>query len=63
MIDEPGFAGLIFSHLGKNSINIRAISQGSSEISISFIVDRKNELKDQRHRRRKSATSGEKENK
>ena len=44
MIDKPGFAGLIFSHLGKNNINIIAISQGSSEISISFIVEKKKEL-------------------
>ena len=34
----PGVAGQIFTVLGKSSINILSISQGSSECSISFVV-------------------------
>ena len=37
----PGVAGRAFSVLGKNDINIEMISQGASEINISFIVDNK----------------------
>ena len=36
--------GNIFSELGKNNINIIAISQGSSEISITIVVHTSNEL-------------------
>lgn len=35
----PGVAGRIFSILGDEQINVIAIAQGSSEVSISFIVD------------------------
>ncbi len=37
----PGIAGRTFSVLGKNKVNIEMISQGASEINISFIVDNK----------------------
>ena len=45
MIKQYGISGKIFTILGNNSINIKAISQGSSEISISFIVDKFDEIK------------------
>jgi aspartate kinase len=35
----PGIAGHIFSALGKEEINVIAIAQGSSEYSISIVVD------------------------
>lgn len=38
---QPGVAGKIFSALGKNSINIRSIAQGTDEISILVGVDNK----------------------
>ncbi|MBW2989506.1 aspartate kinase [Candidatus Woesearchaeota archaeon] len=41
MNNVPGISGRIFSILGKNKINIEMISQGASEINISFIVDNK----------------------
>lgn len=34
----PGVAGKVFSKLGENNVNVIAIAQGSSEVSISFIV-------------------------
>ena len=34
----PGTAGRVFTAMGKKGINIMAIAQGSSELSISFIV-------------------------
>ena len=39
MAGTPGIAGAVFSTLGKESINIIAIAQGSSEYNISFLVD------------------------
>ena len=44
MIKNPIVMGNIFSELGKNNINIIAISQGSSEISITIVVHTSNEL-------------------
>jgi len=41
MSHVPGISGRTFSVLGKNKINIEMISQGASEINISFIVDNK----------------------
>jgi bifunctional aspartokinase / homoserine dehydrogenase 1 len=38
MRHTPGIAGAIFSVLGEQSINIIAIAQGSSEVSISLVV-------------------------
>ncbi len=41
MRDTPGIAGRVFSALGDDRVNILAIAQGSSEVSISLIVDAK----------------------
>ena len=41
MRKTPGIAGRTFSALGKNKVNIEMISQGASEINITFIVDGK----------------------
>jgi len=38
MKSTPGVAGQIFSALGRHNINVIAIAQGSSEVSISFVV-------------------------
>ncbi|MDA3616100.1 bifunctional aspartate kinase/homoserine dehydrogenase I [Polluticaenibacter yanchengensis] len=38
MKSMPGTSGLMFSTLGKNGINIRAIAQGSSERNISAVI-------------------------
>ncbi|OGO94069.1 MAG: bifunctional aspartate kinase/homoserine dehydrogenase I [Coxiella sp. RIFCSPHIGHO2_12_FULL_44_14] len=40
MVGNPGIAGKIFSMLARANINIRAISQGSSERNISVVVHR-----------------------
>ncbi|HKZ70324.1 MAG TPA: ACT domain-containing protein, partial [Anaerolineales bacterium] len=37
----PGIAGRIFSALGSAKVNVIAIAQGSSECSISLVVDPK----------------------
>jgi aspartate kinase len=39
MKHTPGIAGKIFSALGQQNVNVIAIAQGSSECSISLIVD------------------------
>ena len=39
MSHTPGIAGRTFTALGRNKINIEMISQGASEINITFIVD------------------------
>jgi len=36
-----GVAGKVFSQLGNNGVNVLAIAQGSSEVSISLVVDTK----------------------
>jgi len=41
MKNTPGIAGRIFTAMGKNHISIEMISQGASEINISFIIDGK----------------------
>lgn len=38
MIHTPGVAGKIFTLLGDNGVNVIAIAQGSSEVSISLVV-------------------------
>jgi aspartokinase/homoserine dehydrogenase 1 len=38
MKSHPGISGRMFSALGKNGVNVRAISQGSSERNISAVV-------------------------
>ncbi len=35
----PGVAGRIFTALGRESVNIMAIAQGSSEYNISLVVE------------------------
>ncbi|KXK16065.1 MAG: aspartokinase [Chloroflexi bacterium OLB14] len=39
MKHTPGVAGKVFSQLGNNGVNVLAIAQGSSEVSISLVVD------------------------
>jgi aspartokinase/homoserine dehydrogenase 1 len=39
MRHTPGVAGRIFGQLGNNQVNVLAIAQGSSEVSISLVVD------------------------
>jgi bifunctional aspartokinase / homoserine dehydrogenase 1 len=39
MRHTPGVAGRIFSQLGNCEVNVLAIAQGSSEVSISLVVD------------------------
>lgn len=41
MKNHQGLSGRMFSSLGKNNINIRAIAQGASERNISAVIDRK----------------------
>ena len=41
MVGTPGIAGRIFSALGDAGISILSIAQGSSERSISFVIDKK----------------------
>jgi len=39
MRSTPGVAGQIFSQLGRRGVNVLAIAQGSSEVSISLVVN------------------------
>ncbi len=39
MKSQPGTSGKMFSILGKNNVNIRAIAQGASERNISAVID------------------------
>jgi aspartokinase/homoserine dehydrogenase 1 len=41
MLHTPGIAGKIFTTLGDNDVNVRAIAQGSSELNITIIIARK----------------------
>jgi aspartate kinase len=41
MRNTPGIAGRLFTALGDQKVNIIAIAQGSSEVSISLVVDAK----------------------
>ena len=45
MRNMQGIAGKLFGVLGKNGVNIKAIAQGSSELNISFVISKKDELK------------------
>ena len=40
MCGRPGIAGRLFNALGDAEINVLAIAQGSSEMNISFVIDR-----------------------
>ena len=39
MRHTPGVSGKVFSQLGNSGVNVLAIAQGSSEVSISLVVD------------------------
>ena len=39
MVHKPGVAGLLFTTLGNNNINIRAIAQGSAETNITMVIE------------------------
>ena len=41
MKSHQGISGKMFSTLGKNNVNIRAIAQGASERNISAVIDKK----------------------
>ncbi|SMO41045.1 bifunctional aspartate kinase/homoserine dehydrogenase I [Solitalea koreensis] len=41
MRSQPGVSGKMFSALGRNGINVRAIAQGSSEKNISAVINEK----------------------
>jgi aspartokinase/homoserine dehydrogenase 1 len=43
MQHRPGIAAKIFGALGQKEINVKAISQGSSERNISIVIDRQDE--------------------
>jgi aspartokinase/homoserine dehydrogenase 1 len=45
MKNVPGVAGRLFEGLGKNGINVIAIAQGSSELNISFVINKSDEGK------------------
>lgn len=45
MRKTPGVAGMVFSSLGRNGINVVAIAQGSSERNISVVINREDEAK------------------
>jgi len=45
MRGTPGVAARVFGTMAKNNINIRAIAQGSSELNISFILDKEDAKK------------------
>ena len=42
ILHMPGIAGKVFTSLGNNQINIKAIAQGSSELNFTAIIDREN---------------------
>lgn len=45
MKQHPGTSGRMFSALGKNGINVAAIAQGSSELNISAVINKHDEVK------------------
>ena len=45
MKDHQGISGKLFSSLGANNINIRAIAQGASERNISIVINKRNTQK------------------
>ncbi len=45
MRETPGSAGRIFGVLGEAHVNVRAISQGSSELNVSCVVSREDETR------------------
>ncbi|MCE5318303.1 MAG: bifunctional aspartate kinase/homoserine dehydrogenase I [Parachlamydia sp.] len=45
MHQTPGISGKLFGALGKNGINVIAIAQGSSELNVSIVVRKEDEVK------------------
>lgn len=45
MCKSTGIAGKLFGALGKNGINVVAITQGSSELNISVVIKKEDEVK------------------
>lgn len=45
MAHSPGVAGRFFTALGRSSVNVRAIAQGSSERNISAVIDSKDAMR------------------
>jgi bifunctional aspartokinase / homoserine dehydrogenase 1 len=45
MRNRPGISGRLFQALGRNGVNIAAIAQGSSELNISTVIHRTQEVK------------------
>ena len=45
MKGSPGVAGKLFSVLGKNGVNVVAVAQGSSEMSISFVLSEEDKVR------------------
>lgn len=45
MKGTPGIAAKIFTALGQEGINVKMIAQGSSEMNISFVVDKKDSIR------------------
>ena len=45
MRDTPGIAGRLFSVLGTSGVNVHAIAQGSSELNISLVVAKSDEVR------------------
>ena len=45
MYNHQGLSGKMFSTLGKNNVNIRAIAQGASEKNISVVIEKKRHQK------------------
>ena len=45
MRNTPGISGRLFQALGKNGINVITIAQGSSELNISIVVPKQDEIK------------------
>jgi aspartate kinase len=45
MRETPGIAGKVFSALGRNKINVELITQGASEINITFVVEKRDSEK------------------
>ena len=45
MRDTPGIAGRLFSVLGQCGVNVHAIAQGSSELNISLVVAKDDEVR------------------
>ncbi|THF53208.1 bifunctional aspartate kinase/homoserine dehydrogenase I [Flavobacterium supellecticarium] len=45
MKNHQGLSGKMFSTLGRNNVNVRAIAQGASERNISAVIDKKDVVK------------------